>query len=204
MTYKELGATGLKVSEIGLGCEGFLEKDDAFTQDMFALALEQGVNCMDLYSPDPDMERDCAHFIQAQRWVPVAARLPEKVGWYLVFAVTFSDVAFFETAKGWRRLNTQEGRLEEFPYRVTHWMPLPKPPECEGKRKNKKYELRPAVCDWALDIPIGDATVALYFNSRNNAELVKSVLEWEDAHPNEAASYPGIAAAMAEQWGRLP
>ena len=43
MTYKELGATGLKVSEIGLGCEGFLEKDDAFTQDMFALALEQGV-----------------------------------------------------------------------------------------------------------------------------------------------------------------
>lgn len=67
----------------------------------------------------------------------------------------------------------------------------------------KKYELRPMVCDWALDIQRGDATVALHFNSRNNAELVKAILEWEDSHPNEAAPYPGIAAAMAEQWGRL-
>ena len=67
MTYKELGATGLKVSEIGLGCEGFLEKDDAFTQDMFALALEQGVNCMDLYSPDPDMHRRVGRAVGSRR-----------------------------------------------------------------------------------------------------------------------------------------
>lgn len=67
MTYKELGATGLKVSEIGLGCEGFLEKDDAFTQDMFALALEQGVNCMDLYSPNPDMHRRVGRAVGSRR-----------------------------------------------------------------------------------------------------------------------------------------
>lgn len=29
------------------------------------------------HSPDPDMERDCGHFIRAQRWVPVTERLPE-------------------------------------------------------------------------------------------------------------------------------
>ena len=29
----------------------------------------------------------------------------------------------------------------------------------------------------------------LYFNSENNADLVKSILEWEDAHPNEAVPY---------------
>ena len=28
-------------------------------------------------SPDPDMERDCAHFIRAWRWIPVTERLPE-------------------------------------------------------------------------------------------------------------------------------
>ncbi len=67
MTYKELGATGLKVSEIGLGCEGFLEKDDVFTQDMFALALEQGVNCMDLYSPNPDMHRRVGRAVGSRR-----------------------------------------------------------------------------------------------------------------------------------------
>ena len=55
MIYRNLGGTGLKVSEIGLGCEGFLEKGGAFTERMFARAFEGGVNVMDLYSPDPDM-----------------------------------------------------------------------------------------------------------------------------------------------------
>lgn len=55
MIYRNLGGTGLKVSEIGLGCEGFLEKDGVFTERMFARAFEGGVNVMDLYSPDPDM-----------------------------------------------------------------------------------------------------------------------------------------------------
>lgn len=28
-------------------------------------------------SPDPDMERECGHFIRAQRWISVEERLPE-------------------------------------------------------------------------------------------------------------------------------
>lgn len=81
---------------------------------------------------------DCAHFIRAQRWIPVTERPPEKEGWYLVFSVTFKDVAFFALSEGWCRLNTREGRMEPYPYRVTHWMPLPEPPKSEGKKKNEK------------------------------------------------------------------
>ncbi|MCH5320241.1 MAG: aldo/keto reductase [Eubacterium sp.] len=67
MNYRTLGKTGIKVSEIALGCEGFLKKDEKFTRDMFNLAFENGVNFMDLYSPDPDMHRRVGRAIHKNR-----------------------------------------------------------------------------------------------------------------------------------------
>ena len=44
--------------------------------------------------------------------------------------------------------------------------------------------------DWALQIrEPRHPHQFLYFNSENNADLVKSILEWEDAHPNKAVPY---------------
>lgn len=67
MQYRTLGRTGLKVSEIALGCEGFLLQDDSFAEEMFRVALDAGVNCMDLYSPNPDMQRRVGAAIQSCR-----------------------------------------------------------------------------------------------------------------------------------------
>ena len=56
----------------------------------------------------------------------------------------------------------------------------------------RAYKITEVCGDWALHIPPygkTDAEMILIFNSRNNAELVKSVLEWEDAHPNAAVPY---------------
>ncbi len=66
------------------------------------------------------------------------------------------------------------------------------------------------VCGWALDIPMGNTTFVLHFNSRNNAELVKAILEWEDSHPNEAIPYqptsprrtrPDDGGVAGDEWG---
>lgn len=53
MNYRTLGRTGLQVSEIGLGSEVFVNKDDAFAQELLDYAVSAGVNYFDLYNPEP-------------------------------------------------------------------------------------------------------------------------------------------------------
>ena len=70
----------------------------------------------------------------------------------------------------------------------------------------RTYKIIEICGDWALRIkePREDH-VFLYFKSRNNAELVKAILEWEDAHPNEASPY---TLTLPNEWisveDRLP
>ena len=53
MKYRKLGNTGLEVSEIGLGCEGFSEENFAMAKKLFDVAEEVGVNYFDLYASNP-------------------------------------------------------------------------------------------------------------------------------------------------------
>lgn len=67
MKYNALGNTGLRISEISLGCEGFNGKEDAFVQAVLGAAMDAGVNCLDLYSPDPAMHRSVGAAIREKR-----------------------------------------------------------------------------------------------------------------------------------------
>lgn len=67
MNYRELGRTGMKVSEISLGCEGFNDCTDEKAQEIFDTAFAAGVNCMDLYSPNPAVHRHVAAALQGRR-----------------------------------------------------------------------------------------------------------------------------------------
>ena len=51
MNYRKLGNTGLLVSEIGLGCEGFSEDGGKNTFPMIEAAERLGINYIDLYTP---------------------------------------------------------------------------------------------------------------------------------------------------------
>lgn len=54
MKYKILGRTGLKVSEIALGCEGFMKKSNQEVKEFVDQAYAQGINFIDFFSSNPD------------------------------------------------------------------------------------------------------------------------------------------------------
>ena len=48
MNYRVTEKAGITVSEIGLGCEGFADKNEKEVLNMLKCAAEAGINCMDL------------------------------------------------------------------------------------------------------------------------------------------------------------
>ncbi len=53
MIYRTLGRTGIPVSAISLGCEGFSGKTAAEAQQLMDYAIDNGINFIDIYASDP-------------------------------------------------------------------------------------------------------------------------------------------------------
>ncbi len=71
MKSRVLGRTGLKVSEIALGCEGFVDKSQEDVNSFVKRAEELGINFIDLYSPNPDLRSHLGEAIKGHRekWI---------------------------------------------------------------------------------------------------------------------------------------
>ena len=67
MKYRNLGSTGISVSEIGIGCEGFAGKTDEEILEFINLMELEGVNCIDLYTPNPQVRKGLAKAIKHRR-----------------------------------------------------------------------------------------------------------------------------------------
>ena len=55
MQYRILGRTGIRVSEIGMGCEGFSGKTAGEVRELVDIMEAAGINCIDLYTPEPEL-----------------------------------------------------------------------------------------------------------------------------------------------------
>ncbi len=67
MKYRKLGSTGLLVSEIGLGCEGFAEDECRNTKRLLDEAESQGINYFDLYASDPKVRASVGKALRGRR-----------------------------------------------------------------------------------------------------------------------------------------
>lgn len=67
MTYRKLGRTGIDVSVIALGCEGFSKKSDEQVRSEFDFAIENGINFLDLYSSNPDLRSCIGNALKGRR-----------------------------------------------------------------------------------------------------------------------------------------
>ncbi len=67
MNYRELGNTGLRVSEIGMGCEGFAEDECRNAKRLFDEAEKQGINYFDLYASNPQVRAAVGKALEGRR-----------------------------------------------------------------------------------------------------------------------------------------
>lgn len=67
MEYRVLGRTGLRVSEIGMGCEGFVDQSDQKVLEFVNRMDAAGINCIDLYTPNPQVRKALAKAMEGRR-----------------------------------------------------------------------------------------------------------------------------------------
>lgn len=67
MEYRTLGRSGLRVSAIALGCEGFMHKRREEVRADFDFAIERGIDFVDIYSSDPDLRANIGAALDGRR-----------------------------------------------------------------------------------------------------------------------------------------
>ena len=67
MKYRPLGNTGLMVSEISIGCGGFEKMDSASALELMTVALDSGMNYIDIYDANPKTRSNIGYALQGRR-----------------------------------------------------------------------------------------------------------------------------------------
>ena len=67
MQYRILGRTGMKVSEISLGCEHLQGKDYTIVKTVIDAALDNGINYMDVFMSEPNVRTNIGKALKGRR-----------------------------------------------------------------------------------------------------------------------------------------
>lgn len=67
MTFRQLGNTDLQVSEISIGCSAFGKMDTAQSRTFMDIAIDSGVNYIDIYDASPVVRDNIGYALQGRR-----------------------------------------------------------------------------------------------------------------------------------------
>jgi len=67
MIYRTLGRTGIRVSAVALGCEGFMHKTAGEVRECFDHAIARGINFVDIYSSNPELRSNIGAALEGRR-----------------------------------------------------------------------------------------------------------------------------------------
>lgn len=67
MKFRTLGKTGIEVGEVGLGCSAFEKMDTAQSRAFLDVALDSGVNYIDIWTADPKVRGNIGYALQGRR-----------------------------------------------------------------------------------------------------------------------------------------
>ena len=67
MNFRPLGNTGLMVSEISIGCGGFEKLDSIASLELMTMALDSGMNYIDIYDANPKTRSNISYALQGRR-----------------------------------------------------------------------------------------------------------------------------------------
>lgn len=73
----------------------------------------------------------------APQWIPVTERLPEKHTIVLCYKDGQRRLGYYIGAEYGKGVAAFRHPKDQFSFGVTHWMPLPKPPEMDGGAENE-------------------------------------------------------------------
>jgi len=67
MKTRQLGSTGIMVSEIGIGCGAFEKFDTAEARQFMNLAMDSGVSYIDIYDANPEVRSNIGYALRGRR-----------------------------------------------------------------------------------------------------------------------------------------
>lgn len=88
---------------------------------------------MSVKKSDEQLKQEIAEirrFVDGEQWIPADERTPEASGTYIVCCKE-QDLKHVTFAKFYKKLGYWELKGSRTFWKVTHWMPLPEPPEEE-------------------------------------------------------------------------